>query len=538
MLSVITTAVVLAIVLRCMYILWHQHTSRLDCPGPYEAPLFGQATTMLRGYNRLYDLLCEMRQQFGNAFQLYLPGQPRLLVVTDPKDVECVLKTDFDSFEKGEPFRDRFTELLGNGIFNADGKQWYEQRKTAVHMFSVRQFRDHSLHAFLQHGKTMVEVLRRHQQGGKPVDAQQVFYKYTLDSIGTIGFGKDLGCLLHERVEFADDFDYAQAVLDARFFTTLWPVRKWLLPSEYKFRWCVRKLDRFARGLVRERSRLPAEELAKRHDFLSLFMAGTTEVAADGTRTMPPQVETYLRDVVLNFLIAGRDTTAGALTWTTWCLAEHPAIRDRCRAEVREVLHANGETPQTLSYDTVWKHMPLLHAVCHEVLRLYPSVPKDAKMCVKDTTLPSGVVVRKNTMIAYVPYVMGRMVSIWGPDAAQFNPDRWLSTTTGNPAAPAAPAAAVAAEDTSSVLGDDVPLAGGAVTFQKRNQFEYPVFNAGPRLCLGMNMALLELKVALVLLLSEFSLDVVPCHVVTYHNTLTMPMRHGLKVTVKPAPTA
>lgn len=101
--------------------------------------------------------------------------------------------------------------------------------------------------------------------------------------------------------------------------------------------------------------------------------------------------EKYLADVILNFIIAGRDTTAQAMGWCTYLLSTHPDIQEKLYEELVEVFGSDWESEgwRSVSYDKIQK-LPYLHCVALETLRLYPSVPKEAKWTFEDDVLPDG----------------------------------------------------------------------------------------------------------------------------------------------------
>jgi len=91
--------------------------------------------------------------------------------------------------------------------------------------------------------------------------------------------------------------------------------------------------------------------------------------------------------VILNAIIAGRDTTGQSLSWMTYLLAQHPDVQDKIHDEAQAVL---GNLPNSeVTYDHI-QRLNYTHAVMMETLRLYPSVPKEAKYCYKDDVLPDG----------------------------------------------------------------------------------------------------------------------------------------------------
>lgn len=255
-----------------------------------------------------------------------------------------------------------------------------------------------------------------------------------------------------------------------------------------------------------------------KHDILSRFIELGEAGGDEGGGSFGD--DKSLRDVVLNFVIAGRDTTATTLSWFTYMAMTHPAVADKLRRELaafederaREegvaLADAAGEASfaarvaqfaSLLSYDAVGK-LVYLHACVTETLRLYPAVPQDPKGIVEDDVLPDGTKVRAGGMVTYVPYSMGRMEYNWGPDAASFRPERWLS-------------------------GD-----GGA--FRNASPFKFTAFQAGPRICLGKDSAYLQMKMALAILFRFYTFDLVEDHPVKYRMMTILSMAHGLKVRV------
>jgi len=216
----------------------------------------------------------------------------------------------------------------------------------------------------------------------------------------------------------------------------------------------------------------------------------------DDTTTLPFS-DKYLRDILMNFLIAGRDTTAILLTWTFYLLAIHKDKEDKLIEEIERVLA--GEEP---SYDKV-KEMPYLKAVLDETLRLYPPVPSNIKQAAQDDVLPNGWVVRKGLELQFNAYTVHRRPELWGPDADEFVPERWLEE------------------------GFD----------KKIHPYQYFPFHAGPRLCLGKNMAYLEAQLLICQILQNFRIRLAPGHIVKKSKSITLTVQNGLWVHVLPLPT-
>eukprot|EP01059_Diplonema_ambulator_P016922 TRINITY_DN288_c0_g2_i2.p2 TRINITY_DN288_c0_g2~~TRINITY_DN288_c0_g2_i2.p2 ORF type:complete len:246 (+),score=122.55 TRINITY_DN288_c0_g2_i2:60-740(+) len=175
----------------------------------------------------------------------------------------------------------------------------------------------------------------------------------------------------------------------------------------------------------------------------------------------------FLRDMVLNTVIAGRDTTGSALTSCIQFLCDHPEWQDKLTAEAKEVF--NGNTQEALTFDDIEGKTPIAEAIFMESLRLNPSVPFNEKYCVKECTFPSGVKASPGDTMQWFPIVTNRRKDFWGEDAEEWDPSRWLDGKAKN-----------------------------------YDEFMYPTFHAGPRLCLGKNMAILEGKIALLTLFAHF----------------------------------
>jgi cytochrome P450 len=165
--------------------------------------------------------------------------------------------------------------------------------------------------------------------------------------------------------------------------------------------------------------------------------------------------ETALRDVVISFLLAGRETTSSALTWFFWLLSSRPDVERRIRDEVAAVRarRAQGDLDNP-GYDLdELREMHYVHAAITESMRLYPPVPVNFLQAKAGDVLPDGTAVGAGWFVAYNSYATGRMESVWGEDARTYRPERWLDT------------------------------AGG--TFRSESPFRYVAFHAGPRICLG-----------------------------------------------------
>lgn len=446
--------------------------------------------------NKQNELGVHLHQKYGRTLALRIPLRPWTVKTTCPKNVQHVLKNNFDNYPKGPAFQARLWELLGGGIFNADGQEWHMQRKVSSHMFTAALFKEHIWVVVRRNARKLQEIMES-SEPGKPVDVFNLMNRFTLDTIGEIGFGKCIGSLEDPSSPFLASFDKAQQITFWRMQQPWWRLLRFLrMGTEKDTREHFDRLDSYSRCVVRELcssmnhvagkgNGVCWADIEARKSFVGLFLE-------DAKKRGETLSEDYLRDLVLNFLIAGRDTTAQALSWTIYCLSEHPEVEAAARSEIIDVCGVRGP-----AYDDM-NRLQYLQAVISEALRLYPSVPVDIKAALHDDTWPDGTFVPKGANVVYDIYSMGRDCSIWGEDAEKFRPARWLEMN------------------------------------EPKGNYEYPVFNAGPRECLGRRLAMVEMKTCLAMLLPHMSFHLaVPREQITTDAQLTIGMGQGLPCFVK-----
>mmetsp|Transcript_11092 Transcript_11092/g.20772 ORF Transcript_11092/g.20772 Transcript_11092/m.20772 type:complete len:495 (+) Transcript_11092:72-1556(+) len=418
-------------------------------------PLLGPLFQILQGLGSctLFDIMSHWHHTLGKTIAYHVPGKV-LISTIDPVNLEYFFKTNFRNYIKGHIFAEPFTDLLGDGIFNADGDMWYHQRKISSKMFTAKQFENHIWAVVETNTSKFVNIL---DETKGTIDTFNLMNRFTLDTIGQIGFSKNIGSLENPSSPFLKSFDRAQQLLILRFWVNpAWKImRIFGLGWEPELKKHLAQLDCYARGIVRELRQKVTQ--GDDNSFVGLFYKSEWNKGGDVA-----QQETFMRDMILNFLIAGRDTTAQCLSWTLFELAQHPLVVQNIRKEVAEVC---GDGP--VKYEHI-KRLRFVQAVLDEGLRLHPSVPFDGKVTVADDVLPDGTVVKAGNLLAFVPYAQGRSKEIWGEDAHTFRPGRWLEMPS------------------------------------KPSPYMFSAFNAGPRECLGRRLAEMEMTLFLATIVREF----------------------------------
>ncbi|THU65807.1 hypothetical protein C4D60_Mb05t07550 [Musa balbisiana] len=407
-------------------------------------PVVGTIFHQFLNFRRLHDYHTQLSLKH-KTFRLLSPLCHQIYT-TDPAVVEYILKTNFDNYGKGWYNYGNMKDLFGDGIFAVDGDKWRHQRKLASFGFSTKVLREFSGAIFKRNAIKLAHVLSSYATSNEKFDMQVMRFL-------NIGGEKTL----KSKVKLVDDFIY--------------------------------KLIRIR---VEEMSNEGSDSEGK-DDILSRFL--------EESRKDPQNIDLkYLRDIILNFVIAGKDTTAGTLSWFFYSICKNPPVQEKIYQEIKEVIEASEDAAFDAFAESIddeaLNNMHYLHAALSETLRLYPAVPLENKVCFADDALPGGYNVRKGDIVFYQPYAMGRMEYLWGKDAEIFRPERWL---------------------------DD----GGV--FQPESPYKFSAFQAGPRICLGKEFAYRQMKIFAMVLLRffKFKLDNEKKDV-EYRTTTTLHIDQGL----------
>ena len=265
------------------------------------------------------------------------------------------------------------------------------------------------------------------KQRGTPVDVKSLFFRYTLDAATDFLLGTSVNSLTSPKQRFADAFGEVQRVQSI--IARAGPLNRFV--PRKKFRECLKVMEEFIQPFIERTLLLSPEELEKRtkSDDGYTFLHALASYTRD---------RTVLRDQLTAVLLAGRDTTACTLSWLFYELSRRPDIVEKLRQEVYE--HVGWERMPTYAD---LKSMRYLQHTINETLRLYPIVPFNVRMALKDTTLPHGggpdgnspIGVLKNTPIGYSTVALHRRPEIYPsqseefPDHQTFEPSRWAHWT-------------------------------------------------------------------------------------------------------------
>ncbi|KAI7728197.1 hypothetical protein M8C21_012889 [Ambrosia artemisiifolia] len=472
--------------------------SAVKTPCPQSYPLIGNLIGFLRNQHRYHDWVTDMLSTTPTLQVNGFLGLSHSIWTADPTNLEHILGSNFPNYVKSSRYTSVMQELLGSGIYNSDGILWASHRKITGPEFAVV-----SLKTFIsdivqsQLSKSLIPLLI--SAGSNTFDMQHVLRKFSFDTICNVAFGVDPWS------SFAQAFDAAMEHTSNRFmspFPVVWKLKRYFnIGDERKYKETIKIVNQFAMDVIKSKDTQNCYETNK--DLLSKFM-----VFSWGMGFEDEERSKFLRDTIINFVFAGKDSTSTALTWFFWLLDGHPHCKHMIYNEFSMLTTSSTHIrPLNLTLDDL-KRLNYLHAALSESMRLFPPMPIHSRSVVNDDILPDGTFVHKGWYVDYSVYAMGRMESLWGYDCREFKPERWLD--------------------------------GNGVYHQPDDMYVYPVFNGGLRMCIGKEMAYIQMKLVVVAVMHEFEIEVVggggtPERMADppYRLSLVLNMKNGLPVRVK-----
>jgi cytochrome P450 len=400
-------------------------------------------------------------------------------VVSEPAAVRRIFLDNVANYRKDALQLRVLGPGLGKGLLTADGEDWRAQRRALAPLFSPRQILGF---APAMHRVAAVAAERlAPRREGRVLDISQEMARITLEMLEQTLFSQGLG---------RDASQFQVAV--SRYFETIGRIDPFdllglpqFLPRFGRLRGRA-TLEFFARAvddIIGARKSLLASGAAAPNDILTLLLRAQDPDTGKGIS------EDDVRANIVTFIGAGHETTANGLTWTLYLLSQAPDWRERVEAEIDGHFDpANGAA--------FAESLPVTKAVIEEALRLYPP----AAMLSREAIGPDVLVgrrIRAGTVVTVSPFLLHRHRTLWqDPDA--FDPERFLGANR-----------------------------------EAIDRYAYIPFGAGPRVCIGMGFAMLEMMALIGHLLREFRFDLAPGHPVSPVALVTLRPAQGMKMIVR-----
>jgi cytochrome P450 len=379
----------------------------------------------------------ESMQLFNGTYSVHL-GTARYIVTEDPGLIEHVLKSNHRNYHKSPLQSERLAKFLGKGLLTSNGDYWLKQRRLIQPGFHAEKI--HALYGIIQ--KTVDEFLSNF-----PLGKQDVFpmmnalaFEIVINTLFDIKIPKETRLKISEFINEAQNF----VMKDIR-----QPYKSWWfkLSGEEK-----ENLDRAARtrAILSDIIQTRKKSGQRHNDLLDMLLDARYQDTGE------PMEEHQIIDEIMVLIIAGHDTTANALSWTLYLLANHPGEMKKLREGTSQLGLKEAVTN------------PLLNSVIKESMRLYPPAWITDRIALQDDAY-GNFTFPKNTILILFYYGLHRNPKYW-EDAESFKPSRF---SNGNA--------------------------------DKEKTKYYLPFGSGPRLCIGNNFAMAEMAIFLQSFVRQFN---------------------------------
>ncbi|KAK7506000.1 hypothetical protein BaRGS_00002722 [Batillaria attramentaria] len=470
-------AVVFCLIKALFAVVEFRKMSHLIKQFPHEPPhfLFGNLLAYPGPNDEGLKFQREMTGKFPRTQSAWSGPFFPMVFVSHPDTVRIILKTSepkcYRIYHLVEPW-------IGDGLLLSKGQKWARNRRLLTPAFHFDILRPY-LNIKNKAADVFMEKLTRYAERAEYFEVFNDVSMFTLDVILKCAFSYDTDCQ-----QLGEQHPYVKAVFAMsemavkRFFQP-WFHDDWLYfltPTGRHFRKCCNQVHEVAEEVIAKRQQVLAnsksvleEAKNKRRclDFLDILLTAKDE---NGKGLTPSEI----RDEVDTFLFEGHDTTASAISWAMFSLAEHPDIQAACQAEIDELMA--GRQSDDILWDDLSK-LPYLTMCIKEALRLHSPVPFIQRELTQDTDIDGHI----------------------APAGTEFRPERFSEENSNS-----------------------------------RHPYAFIPFSAGPRNCIGQNFAMHEIKTVLAKMLHRFTLVLDPNHKVERFESVVMKTKTGIRMKAVP----
>lgn len=447
-------------------------TKALTPPGPKSFLGLADAKDFA---NDTLGFILRMHREYGDVVRFRM-GPFLATFFYHPDAVREILATHWKKLPKERRQKKVLAQWDGNGLLLSEGDYWNRQHRLVQPAFAAKRFAGYAADMEALTQRLVGRWMRFSETQSFVIDEEMRYL--TLEIISQTLFGAEVTSLTKqlERAVF-DLSEISVAEMKMLFLPPRW------LPTQHNRRkWgAVELLKKTTRDFIRQRR----ERKTDAGDLLSMLLMATDD---EGDRK--GMTDEQVLDEVMVLFLAGHDTTASALIWTWYCLAQHPEIEKKIVEEIQSV--CGTRTPAFADLNK----LKYLKQVIQEVLRLYPpAIGVFARQPVEDLTI-AGYHVPKNSFVYAFSYATHRDAR-WFAQPEKFDPERF-----------------------SPEREKSIP------------PFAYFPFGGGPRVCIGQNFAMMEMQLILSTLLQRFHVTIVPGQTITPTSRLSLTPADPIRVTV------
>ena len=434
---------------------------------PKQHPIWGHGLELHRDQ---IGFVSRLAAEYGDVVPLWVMPY-RVVFFNRPDLVEEVLATKQRHFVKSIVLR-RLGELLGDGILVSDGDYYRRQRRLVQPAFHRDRVDGY--------GRVMVDHTERMLDGwrdGEERELQAEMMRLTLGVVCDALFNADVA---GEAGEVGQAFTAALRAVQDRTSSIQIVLPGFVpLPARVRLWRATRRLDRMVYRIIREHRTAGGSG-----DLVSMLLAARDEETGRGMS------DRQVRDEMMTIVLAGHETTALALTWGWYLLAQHPEVEARLHDEVTQVLGDRLPTVADMA------RLPYTGMVISEALRFYPPAWALVREAVADVEI-GGYPLRKGAVVLISPWTMHRDPRYFERPEA-FMPERWADG-----------------------LAKRLP------------RFAYFPFGGGQRQCIGTGFAMMELTLIFATMVRRFRLRLVPGQQIGYMPAITVRATPGIRMVVQ-----
>jgi cytochrome P450 len=430
----------------------------LEAPGPKTFWPGGHVLNFRRDTLRF---LTRAAREYGDVVQFRV-GTEQIFLLNHPDLVRDLLVTHHERFHKGRALQ-RARRLLGEGLLTSEGDFWRRQRRLAQPAFHRQRINFYAQVMTEYAAKTSARW-----RDGATLDISREMMRLTLALVGKTLFDADVESDADEVGRSLTDVMELFGYLMMPFSELL---EKLPLPPQRRFKRARARLDAIIYRIIEERRRSEAD----RGDLLSMLLFAVDE---EGDRR--GMTNEQLRDEVMTIFLAGHETTANALTWAWYLLAQNPEAEAALHDELDAVL--KGERLPTVED---LPHLRYTEMVVSETMRLYPPAWAVGRLAMEEHEA-GGYRIPRGSIVLASQYVMHRDPRFF-PDPERFDPLRFTPEAK-----------------------------------QSRPQFAYFPFGGGPRRCIGEGFAWAEAVIILATLARRWRLSLAPGQTIKPQPRITL----------------
>ncbi|KAG9479884.1 hypothetical protein GDO78_011748 [Eleutherodactylus coqui] len=432
-------------------------------PGPKPLPFLG---TFLESKDGLFEFDMRCFKKYGKIWGFYDGRQP-VLAVMDPAIIKSILvKECYTIFTNRRDFG--LNGPIASSVANATDDQWKRIRTVLSPTFTSGKLKQ-MFPIIKQYGDLLVKNIQKKVDNKEFIDMKNIFGSYSMDIVLSTSFSVNVDSLNNPNDPFVTN---GRKLFSISFFhpvVLIALVCPFLVPLLEKMNFCIfpmSVLNFFQDAITTIKKNRQKGDHKNRVDFLQLMVDAQSNDNSGGevAHGYKELTDTEIMAQGLVFIMAGFETTSNTLMFLAYLLATHPDVQTKLQEEIDTILP--NKAPPT--YEALMQ-MEYFDMVLNETLRLYPAAGRIERVC-KTTTEINGVTIPKGVLTVIPAFVLHRDPELW-PEPEEFRPERFSKENK-----------------------------------ETQDPYTFLPFGAGPRNCIGMRFAMINMKSAITLLLQNFSL--------------------------------